>query len=280
MVDTAPPTPTPAPGPAAAAAKPRSETRETISFLIKLVIIVAIFRSFLFSPFNIPSESMLPRLYIGDYLFISKWNYGFSRYSLPFSLPLIPGQIFAHLPERGDVVVFKAPPGNKEDYIKRVIGLPGDVIQMRAGQVILNGVPVPKQRIADFTIPVTPNYQCTPDYQDVDARGQPICRYRQYRETLPGGRSYNVLDRGETVADDTGTFSVPAGHLFMMGDNRDDSADSRFPQIEGQGIGFVPVENLEGKAVLMFFSTDGTASWFLPWTWVTATRWHRIGSGF
>ena len=257
----------------------RGETRETLSFLLKLVIIVAIFRSFIFSPFNIPSESMLPRLLVGDYLFVSKWNYGFSRYSLPFSLPLIPGQIFARLPERGDVAVFKAPPGNGEDYIKRVIGLPGDTIQMRRGQLILNGVPVPKQRIADFIVPITPNYTCSAEFQDSDD-GKPICRYAQFRETLPSGRSYNVLDRGDTPADNTSLFIVPADHVFMMGDNRDDSADSRFPPVVGQGIGFVPTRNLEGKAVVMFFSTNGTANWFLPWTWFSAARWGRIGGGF
>ncbi|MFC3580007.1 signal peptidase I [Sphingomonas hylomeconis] len=272
--DTAPVAPAPA--------KPRSETRETLTFLLKLMVVVLIFRSFIFSPFSIPSESMLPRLLIGDYLFISKWNYGYSKHSLPFSVPLIPGRIFANLPTRGDVVVFKAPPGNRTDYIKRVIGLPGDTIQMRDGQLILNGVAVPKERIADFTLPLTPNFgpqECGAAYQDTD-KGQPICRYERFRETLPGGRSYDVLDRGTTIADDTGVFAVPAGHVFMMGDNRDDSADSRFPQVEGQGIGMVPLENLEGKAVIGFFSTDGSASWLLPWTWFTAARWSRIGEGF
>ena len=270
----------PAPAPAPAPAKPRSETRETLTFLLKLAVIVLIFRSFIFSPFSIPSESMLPRLLIGDYLFVSKWNYGYSKHSLPFSVPLIPGRILGRVPARGDVVVFKAPPTNRQDYIKRVIGLPGDTIQMKAGQVILNGVAVPKERIADFTVPVTPNYSCEATYQDVDAAGKPICRYQRFRETLPGGVSYDVLDRGQTVADDTGVFNVPADHVFMMGDNRDDSADSRFPQVEGQGIGMVPLENLEGKAVVGFFSTDGNANWFLPWTWFTAARWSRIGEGF
>ncbi len=257
----------------------RSEMRETTWFLLRLVIIVGIIRSFFFSPFNIPSESMLPRLLVGDYLFVSKWNYGYSSYSLPFSLPLIPGHILARLPARGDVAVFKAPPGNSDDYIKRVIGLPGDTIQMRRGQLILNGVPVPKRRIADFTVPITPNYTCSLEYQD-SVRGQPVCRYAQYRETLPSGVSYNVLDRGQTAADDTGVYSVPADHVFMMGDNRDDSADSRFPPVVGQGIGYVPTRNLEGKALFMFFSTDGTANWFLPWTWFTAARVDRIGNGF
>lgn len=273
--------PDPAP-PARPAAKPKSETRETLTFLIKLALFVLIFRSFVFSPFSIPSESMLPRLLIGDYLFVSKWNYGYSRHSLPLGVPLIPGRILGRLPERGDVVVFKAPPANKQDYIKRLIGLPGDTIRMRGGQLILNGTPVPKVRVADFTLPLTPNYdarRCGSEYQDV-AGGVPICRYRRFRETLPGGRSYFVLDRGQTIADDTQVYVVPAGHAFLMGDNRDNSEDSRFPQQEGGGIGFVPLENLEGKAVVIFFSTDGSASWLLPWTWFTAARWSRIGEGF
>src|ERR1043166_6790762 len=137
--------------------KPAKKEDSFPVFLIKLVLIVAIFRSFIFSPFNIPSESMLPRLQNGDYLLAAKWPYGYSKYSLPFSLPLIPGRVFARQPDRGDVVIFKAPPGNDVDYIKRVIGLPGDTVQMIAGQVWLNGKPVPKRRIADFEIPVSAN---------------------------------------------------------------------------------------------------------------------------
>ena len=264
------------------ARKRRSETRATLSFLLKLAIVVLIFRSFVFSPFSIPSESMLPRLLIGDYLFISKWNYGYSRYSLPLGLPLILGRVFATLPARGDVVVFKAPPGNKQDYIKRVIGLPGDTIQMKGGQTILNGTPVPKTRVADFTLPLSPNYDaqhCGAEYEDV-VGSTPICRYSRFRETLPGGRSYYVLDRGPSIADDTEVYAVPQGHVFLMGDNRDNSEDSRFPQEEGRGIGMVPLENLEGKAVVGFWSTDGSANWFLPWTWFSASRWSRIGEGF
>ena len=266
--------------------KPKSETRETLSFLVKLAIIVLIFRSFIFSPFSIPSQSMLPRLYIGDYLFISKWNYGYSRYSLPFSLPLIPGRILARDPTRGDVVVFRGPAdqnGRENDVIKRVIGLPGDSVQMRNGQVILNGVAVPKNAVADFTIPLTPNYpagkECPAQFQDAAADGTAICRYKQFRETLPNGKSYMVLDRGNYVgADDTGVYTVPAGNVFVMGDNRDDSGDSRFEP--PQGMGYVPIERIQGKAVLSFFSTDGNASWLLPWTWFTAARWSRIGEGF
>lgn len=258
----------------------RSEWRDTLVFLLKLAVFVFVFRSFLLSPFSIPSESMLPRLLIGDYLFVSKWNYGYSRYSLPFSLPLIPGRILANEPERGDVVVFKAPPGNDTDWIKRVIGVPGDTVQMVGGQLVLNGKRVPKERVADFTVPVSPNYDCPQPYRDTGEGGAAICRYARFRETLPGGRSYYVVDRGQTIADDTPVFTVPADHLFLMGDNRDDSADSRFPQAFGQGIGFVPTINLEGKALVSFFSTDGSAEWLMPWTWLSAARPSRIGEGF
>ena len=280
--DIAPETPAAKP-----ARRPRSETRETLVFLLKLAVIVFVFRSFVIAPFNIPSQSMLPRLYIGDYLFVSKWNYGYSRWSLPFGIPPIPGRIFGGTPARGDVVVFRGPagPDGGHDVIKRVIGLPGDTVQMRRGQVILNGTAVPKQRIADFTVPLTPNYpagdECPSEFVDADAAGKQICRYRQFRETLPGGRRYSVLDRGNNPeADNTAVYTVPAGHAFLMGDNRDASADSRFPAMDGGAIGMVPLENIEGKALVGFWSTDGNAEWIKPWTWVTAARWNRIGEGF
>ncbi len=262
-------------------AKPEKEQESFTVFLLKLALIVLIFRSFVFSPFNIPSESMLPRLNNGDYLLASKWSFGYSRYSLPFSLPLIPGRILASQPERGEVVIFKAPPHNDIDYIKRVIGLPGDQVQMRGGQLFLNGEAVPKKRIADFVIAVTPNTRCFfPHFEARLADGTPVCRYPQYRETLPGGRSYEVLDIGMTPQDDTEVVVVPEGMLFMMGDNRDNSLDSRFPAVPGQGIGIVPQENLVGKASVMMFSTDGGAEWIKPWTWFTAARWSRIGGTF
>ena len=262
---------------AKADAAPRSELRETLIFLLKLVIIVVLVRSLVFSPFSIPSGSMLPRLLVGDYLFITKWNYGYSRHSFPLSLPIVPGRVLADDPERGDVVVFKAPPDADTDWIKRVIGLPGDTVQMQRGQLILNGVPVPKDRIADFVLPVTPNFACEAEFRERSPEGDLICRYPRFRETLPNGKQYAVLDQGyRPVADDTGVYTVPEGHVFLMGDNRDDSQDSRF----AGGIGFVPMENLEGKAVVSFWSTDGSASWLRPWTWLSAARWERIGEGF
>jgi signal peptidase I len=265
-------------GTPAAGGKKAKKDENFFSFLFWLILGVVVLRSFIISPFNIPSESMLPRLLTGDYLFATKWSYGYSKYSLPFSLPLIPGRIFASQPTRGDVVIFKAPPGNDVDYIKRVIGLPGDEIQMKGGQVWINGKAVPKVKTADFTVPVSPNTDCGPGFDSTDGKGTAVCRYPQFRETLPNGKSYTVLDMGATPQDDTGVFVVPEGDLFLMGDNRDNSMDSRFPAVEGGGIGLVPQENLVGKAEIMMFSTDGSSEWFKPWTWFTAARWNRIGS--
>ena len=264
------------------ATRKRSEWEETGRFFAKLMLAILLLRSFVFAPFVIPSESMLPRLFVGDYLLVAKWPYGFTRWSLPWGLPLIPGHLFARPPARGDVVVFRSPdtPGNPEthDVIKRVIGLPGDTIQMRAGQLILNGVAAPKSRVADFTIPLTPNFMRCPDGHAEQAGAEVICRYQRYRETLPDGRSYFVLDTGRTASDDTGLYSVPAGHVFLMGDNRDNSADSRFPA--PVGMGYIPMDRIEGRATVSVFSTDGSASWIKPWTWFTAARPERIGEGF
>ena len=280
MTTTAAPAEAEAPAPAPPAKKEKKEDSFPV-FLLKLALVVAIFRSFFFSPFNIPSESMLPRLENGDYLLAAKWPFGYSKYSLPFSVPLIPGRIFAGAPNRGDVVIFKAPPGNDVDYIKRVIGLPGDTVQMSGGQLTLNGKLIPKQRIADFELPVTPNTRCiAPQFEATGAEGAAVCHYPRYRETLPGGRSYEVLDLFATPQDDAPPVIVPEGSVFLMGDNRDNSMDSRFPAVEGGGIGIVPQANLVGRASIMMFSTNGGASWLLPWTWFTAARWIRIGGTF
>lgn len=277
-------TPDPPPEAPLQPAKPAKKDRKEDSFpvfLVKLVLIVAFFRSFVFSPFNIPSESMLPRLENGDYLLAAKWPFGYSSYSLPFSAPLLPHRIFASQPKRGDVVIFKAPPGNKTDYIKRVIGLPGDTVQMIGGQLHLNGVPVPKVKIADLVIPVSANTVCiAPEFEATEQDGKATCHYPQFRETTPEGKSYNVLDLGYRPQDDTPPVIVPAGQVFLMGDNRDNSMDSRFPAVEGGGIGLVPQDNLVGRATVVMWSTDGSANWLLPWTWFTAARYDRIGGTF
>ena len=263
------------------ARKPAKKEDSFPVFVLKLVLIVAIFRSFIFSPFNIPSESMLPRLENGDYLLAAKWPYGYSSYSLPFSLPLLPQRLLASQPERGDVVIFKQPPLNDIDYIKRVIGLPGDTVQMMGGVLQLNGQAVPKQRVADFEIAVSANTRCySPQFAAKRADGTDVCRYPRYKETLPGGKTYFVLDLGPRPQDDTAPVIVPEGKLFLMGDNRDNSEDSRFEAVPGGGIGLVPQDNLVGRATVMMFSTDGSAEWLKPWTWFTAARWDRIGGTF
>ncbi|MEL0254202.1 MAG: signal peptidase I, partial [Novosphingobium sp.] len=207
--------------------------------------------------------------------------YGYSSYSLPFSAPILPKRYFASQPERGDVVIFKAPPGNDIDYIKRVIGVPGDTVQMIGGVLHLNGKAVPKVKQPDFVIPVSPNTDClSAEFAVTEADGRQTCHYPQFRETLPSGKSYNVLDLGQRSVDDTVPVVVPEGQLFLMGDNRDNSMDSRFPAMEGGGIGLVPQDNLVGRATVMMWSTDGSANWFLPWTWFSAARWNRIGGTF
>ena len=262
-------------------AKPAKKEDSFLVFLVKLVVIVVIFRSFIFSPFNIPSESMQPRLVDGDYLLAAKWPYGYSSYSLPFSAPLLPHRILPHQPARGDVVIFKAPPVNEVDYIKRVIGLPGDTVQMVGGVLHLNGQAIPKVRIADLEIAVTPNTHCYSDeFAAQKPDGQMVCHYPRFHETLPGGKGYDVLDLGHTAQDDTPPVIVPQGDLFLMGDNRDNSMDSRFPAVAGEGIGLVSQDNLVGRATIMMWSTDGSVVWYEPWTWLTATRWNRIGGTF
>jgi signal peptidase I len=258
-----------------------------IRFIVSVALLGLGLRCFVVMPRSIPSESMMPRLLVGDYLMVAKWPYGFSRFSLPWAPPGLHGRIFAASPQRGDVVVFRAPPDDKSDYIKRLIGLPGDRIQMKSGTLWLNGKPVPKVRMSDFVIPMAANTECstipnveTPYGISADAEGKPVCRFARYRETLPGGASYDVLDQGDTPQDDTPVFTVPAGRYFLMGDNRDMSADSRFPAVAGDGIGMVPAENLEGRALFTIWSTDGSAHWLNPLSWWHAMRGDRIGHGF
>lgn len=248
-----------------------------LSFLAKLLLAVLIFRTVIFSPFTIPSESMHPKLWNGDYLLAAKWPYGISKYSLPVELPLGNGRVFASQPDRGDVVIFKHPI-DKTDYIKRVIALPGDSVAMVNGQIMLNGELIPRQPMADFEIPLSPNTSCNWGGEEAtNAAGERICRYQQYLETLPGGVSYAVLDFGNTPADSYAPKIIPEGHMFVMGDNRDNSRDSRFEARKGDAVGIVPQELLVGEATIIMWSTDGSAEWIKPWTWFTAARWDRFG---
>ena len=263
--------------------EPQPKKESLLRFLITLAILAWAIRSFLVAPFSIPSGSMLPKLFVGDYVMVAKWPYGYSRYSFPFGFPSFDGRILGSLPARGDVVVFR-PPGAEFDFIKRVIGLPGDTVGVRGGTVILNGRPLSRELRGLFPVPVTPNSRCkvvppaTPMIRQTED-GQ-ACMYPAMRETLPGGKSYLVLDQVDIPrADEFQPVRVPEGHIFLMGDNRDDSLDSRFDPAEG-GIGMVPVENVVGRAMIIFWSTDGSASYIKPWTWFTALRGERMGTNF
>ena len=227
---------------------------ETIKTVVYAVLIALVVRTLAYEPFNIPSGSMKPTLLIGDYLFVAKYAYGYSRHSLPWSVPLFPGRLLASQPERGDVAVFKWPRDNSTDYIKRVIGLPGDRIQVKAGRLFINHEPVRRQRIK---------------LDNPDRTHNVGSRVAQYRETLPNGVSYRTYDAGVSRADDTRVFTVPPDHYFMMGDNRDRSSDSRI-------WGFVPAVNLVGRADVLFFSTNGSAELWEFWRWPAATRFGRL----
>jgi signal peptidase I len=229
---------------------------ETVNVIIQALILALVIRTLLFQPFSIPSGSMRPTLLEGDYLFVTKWAYGYSRYSLPFSPNLFSGRIFGSAPQRGDVAVFKFPPNPSLDYIKRVIGLPGDRIQMRDGQLFINGEGVPRVKTGAI------------DNPDITEENRPI---DVYRETLPNGVSYDTLDLTPNGIDDnTREYIVPPGHYFMMGDNRDNSSDSR------RSVGFVPEENLVGRANIIFFSIAGGASPLEIWKWPTEMRPTRL----
>ena len=254
----------------------------TLKLVLSVLLLAWVIRSFLFAPFSIPSGSMLPSLYVGDYVMTAKWPYGFSRYSFPWGFPSFDGRMFENFPKRGDVVVFRVP-GTDDDFVKRVIGLPGDTIEVRDGMIVLNSEPVPRQNDGAFAMQISANSPCrvvggaTP--MTVNQNGRNSCLYPVYRETLPGGRTYQVIDQVDGPGDAFGPVMVPQDHVFLMGDNRDDSLDSRF-QVEAGGIGFVPIENLIGRATIVFWSTDGSAEYAKPWTWFTALRGDRVGGGF
>jgi signal peptidase I len=231
---------------------------ESFKTVIYAVLIALVVRSLAYEPFHIPSGSMKSTLLIGDYLFVSKFSYGYSKYSFPYPLPGLEGRVWNSKPERGDIVVFKLPRDNTTDYIKRLVGLPGDRIQVQGGILLINDEPVPRQRIEDF---------------DLMGRNGYSRKVPQYIETLPNGVSYHVLDSDPFGAlDNTDVYVVPEDHFFFMGDNRDHSSDSRVLN----NVGYVPVENLIGRAEILFFSTDGTSRFWEVWKWPFATRFTRF----
>jgi signal peptidase I len=244
---------------------------------------VLLFHSLIAKPFYIPSESMMPVLLKGDRLVVSKYPYGWSWVSPSFHLfPEVDGRLFGRLPERGDVVIV-TPPGAREDYIKRVIGLPGDTVEVRDGRLILNGQQVRREVRPDAMIPVDPNAPCGIEFigfQVEAADGKRYCRLPIVRETLPNGATYDTIDVGESPGDDYGPVRVPAKHVFLMGDNRDRSADSRFETGAGvNGLGGpVPWENIGGRAEFITFSLDGTTELLNPVSWFGALRPDRAGA--
>jgi signal peptidase I len=228
---------------------------EIVKTVVYALLIALFLRVIFFQPFTIPSASMEPNLYEGDYIIVSKYSYGYSRHSIPFSPPLFEGRIFEQKPNRGDVVVFKLPSDGHTDYVKRLIGLPGDRIQMRQGQLFVNGQAIPREPMSDITT-------------RAEGFERAVARYRE----IINGKAYATQDLGpDADYDTTDVYVVPEGHYFMMGDNRDNSSDSRVdPALAG--VGMVPAENLVGKAEVILLSWHPEASIFKPWTWVLDAR--------
>ena len=263
----------------AKSAKARKAKKETnwldeLKHIALLALAVMAIWSFVAKPFFIPSESMVPTLLTGDRLIVTKYPYGYS-YLSPFVrfLPEMEGRLFGRYPTRGDIVVLKDPV-NHEDWINRAIGLPGDTVQMRGGTLYLNGEAIPKVQVAPAHIEESPNMPCDPRVPQFrkDESGEIYCEYPRFVETLPNGRQYQVLDLGDTPGDYTRPQVVPEGHVFLMGDNRDRSADSRFAAREHGGLGMLPVENISGRAEFITFSLDGSSEYFDPSTWLGGLR--------
>ncbi len=237
---------------------------ENVKTIVYAGLIAIGIRTVAFEPFNIPSSSMVPTLLVGDYLFVSKYSYGYSIHSLPLSPPLFHGRIFGRLPDRGDVAVFKLPKDNSTDYIKRIIGLPGDRIQVRGGLLYINGALVPRTPEGDYT----------------SNEGYARTVGKRFLETLPNGRKHDIvkLTDGQLMAapdvdmNNTIEYTVPADHVFAMGDNRDNSLDSRVQS----DVGFVPLQNLVGRAEVIWFSVDATSPIWAFWEWPAEIRWSRL----
>jgi len=280
--------------PEASAAEPAAPPTEVkkgsalwreIKGLLWVLLAVLAFHSFVAKPFYIPSESMMPGLLTGDRLVVTKYPYGWSWVSPSFHVfPPVEGRVLGRLPERGDIVIV-TPPGTRTDYIKRVIGLPGDILQMRDGTLSINGQPVKRQPLPAAMVPVDINSPCGSERDPAlynsrvrGSDGRMYCRVPIVRETLPNGRTYETVELGRSSTDNFGPIRVPADHLWLMGDNRDDSADSRVPEWQGGLGGPVPWENIGGRAEFITFSLDGSTVWWNPLTWVEAFRPGRAGT--